>query len=322
MMKVFEFYQKYPNSRLMTLSDFEIIKPIEEEYGAYYASVQEPDLAKRGEMLIGFLQKYPQSTFKEIAEREYTVMLKAALQGKKYEQVEVLAEKWLKIHPDSKETYAFLAEAAMNLKHYDKDAESLEALYAMQPAPSLAREIHSAYQKAENLPKQLEWADKLFKMPEFAADYMLRYDYVSSFLSRKDLPKAAEYAQLALKSVALVDQPDAKTEEQLRQVRRACHHVIASDLMEKGSFAEAIEAFKQAIAAEKYGEGYYKIGQCLENLKQIEEAMLYYAKTALMGGEFADKAKTRLELLYKALHNDTLIGIDKIYNKAKELSGS
>ena len=38
----------------------------------------------------------------------------------------------------------------------------------------------------------------------------------------------------------------------------------------------------------------------------------------LMGGDQSPKAKARLELLYKALHNDTLIGIDKVYRKAKE----
>jgi hypothetical protein len=52
--------------------------------------------------------------------------------------------------------------------------------------------------------------------------------------------------------------------------------------------------------------------------EEIEEAILYYAKAELTGGEYAPKAKARLEKLYKALHNDTLIGIDKIYKRAKE----
>jgi len=37
-----------------------------------------------------------------------------------------------------------------------------------------------------------------------------------------------------------------------------------------------------------------------------------------MDGEYAERAKARLELLYKALHNDTLIGIDKVYTKDNE----
>ncbi len=46
--------------------------------------------------------------------------------------------------------------------------------------------------------------------------------------------------------------------------------------------------------------------------------MLWYAKAELQGGEIAPKAKENLEQLYKALHNNTLIGIEKVYRRAKE----
>ena len=47
--------------------------------------------------------------------------------------------------------------------------------------------------------------------------------------------------------------------------------------------------------------------------------MLYYAMAELKGEENVSEAKSRVEILYKALHNQTLIGIDKIYNKARDL---
>jgi tetratricopeptide (TPR) repeat protein len=156
-------------------------------------------------------------------------------------------------------------------------------------------------------------------MPEFNSDYMLRFEYVKKFSESNNLPKAAEYGQLTLNSVDLAEHKDAQTEEQLRKVRRACYHVIASNLMEKGNFVPAISAFKLAIKAERYGQGYYKIAMCLENQKNVEEALLYYAVAEAMGEEDAPKAKARLEVLYKALHNDTLIGIDKVYKRAKEI---
>jgi len=316
-----EFLQKYPKSMLMEQADYEEIKTVEDEYNAYYAAGKETDFAKRAAMFVEFVQKYPESTLMEQINNGYMEMLKETSQGKKYELLESLAEKWLKIHPKEKEAYAFVAEAAMNLKKYDKCGECLEAIYGIQPFPSLAREIHMCYQKADNLAKQIEWADKLFKMPEFDGDYMLRYDCVMSFYKENNLPKAAEYAQLALKSADLAERPDAAAQEQLRKVRRACYHVIASNLMEKGNYAEAASAFKNAVEAEKYGDGYYKIGLCLDNQKEIEDAIVYYAAAEIMGGEDAPKAKARLEVLYKAIHNDTLIGIDKVYKRAKELTG-
>jgi tetratricopeptide (TPR) repeat protein len=315
---LYAFYQKYPNSLLMESGDFQIIKPLEEEYSAYYAASQEADPEKRATMSIEFLQKYPKSSFKSNVENEYTLMLKKAAQEKKFDLLESLAAKWLKARPNEKETYAFLADAALNLQKFDKGAEYLEALYAIQPSPNLAREIFSTYQKTQNSAKQTEWVEKLFKMPEFEKDYLLRFDSVSRYISKNDFAKAAEFAQLTLKSADLIQQPDAKTQGQLNKVRRACHHIIGSNLMEKGDFAGAIEAFKKALQIEKYGEGFYKIGQCYENLKDIDKALLFYARAALSGGDFADKAKARLELLYKALHNDTLIGVDKVYKKAQE----
>ena len=320
--KLFEFHQKYPKSVLLDPKDLDAIKPLEDEYGEYYAALQETNIEIRAVKLIDFLQKHPESTLNQFIDQEYVTMMKESSQAKKYEQLESLAEKWLKIHPKDKETYAFLAEATLNLQKHEKYAEDLESIYALEPTPKLAREIFQAYQKAQNRPKQIEWAEKIFKMPQFSSDYMLRYDYMMTFLSEKNIARAAEYAQLTLKSADLVEQPDEKTSEQLRKVRRASYHVIATELMEKGNFPGAIAAFKKAILAEKYGEGYYLIGQCYENLKQIDEAMLYYAKASLMGAEYAEKAKARLELLYKALHNETLIGIDKVYTKAKELTDS
>jgi tetratricopeptide (TPR) repeat protein len=315
---LYAFYQKHPNSLLMESEDFQIIRPLEEEYSAYYAASQESDLEKRATMTIELHQKYPGSSFKPNVENDYAIMLRKTAEDKKFDMLESLAAKWLKARPNDKGTYAFLAEAAMNLQKFDKGAEYLEAIYAIQPSPDLAREIFSTYQKTQNSAKQIEWTEKLFKMPEFEKDYLLRFDSVTRFLSGKDFSKAAEYAQLTLKSADLIQQPDAKTQEQLKKVRRACYHIIGSNLMEKGSFAEAIGAFKKALEVEKYGEGYYKIGQCYENLKDIEKAILFYARAELAGGDFADKAKARLELLYKALHNDTLIGIEKVYKKTQE----
>ena len=317
--KLMEFQQKYPKSNLMESADYAEVRIIEDEYNAYDAAAQEPDFQKRADRLIEFQQKYPKSVLAGNVNYDYLKMLKQASQEKKYELIESLGEQWLKVHPNDKETLALIAEATLNLKKYGRCAECLEEIFRMEPTPSLAREIHTTYQKTENLNKQLEWADRLFKMPEFNSDYMLRYDYVKKFSESNNLPKAAEYGQLTLNSVDLAEHKDAQTEGQLRKVRRACYHVIASNLMEKGNFVPAISAFKLAISAERYGQGYYKIAMCLENQKNVEEALLYYAVAETMGEEDAPKAKARLEVLYKALHNDTLIGIDKVYKRAKEI---
>jgi len=315
-----EFYQKYPNSRFLDRDDYELIKPLEDQYNAYYTARQEPDLEKRAEMLIDFLQKYPNTALVQNVDFEYLNMLKESSHGRDLKLVESLAGNWLKIHPDDTvRAYGFVAEAANNLQKFEKSAEYLQKIYQLEPSAKLAREIHASYQKTGNLEKEMEWAEKLFKMPEFGSDYMLRFSYVMKFSEKKNLPKAAEFAQLTLKSADSAGQQDPESEQQLRKVRRACHHVIASNFMAEKKYDEAIAEFKEAIKAEKYGQGYYQIGLCLDNQKAIEEACLYYAAAVLIDEEDAQKAKARLEVLYKSLHNNTLIGIDKVYTKAKDL---
>ena len=188
--------------------------------------------------------------------------------------------------------------------------------------PDLAMEIHATYQRTENLSKQLEWADKLFKMPEFDSDYMLRYEYVMKFSKSNNLSRAAEYGQLTLKSADLVVQEDAQTQEQLRKVRRACYHVIASNQMETGELCcSRLSLSSRQSRRSDTGRATTRSEYAWKIRKMSKRLILYYAAAETMGEEDAPRAKSRLEVLYKALHNDTLIGIDKVYRKAKDMLG-
>jgi len=291
------------------------------EYGAYEAATKEPDLEKRGTLLLQFIEKYPKSALMPHIVAGYDGLLQECSTTKNYNLLEAHAEKWLKLHPNDVRTLAFIAEATNNLQKYERCVECMEEIYKMQPSPTLAKDIYGGYQKTKNLAKQIEWAERLFKMPEFDSDFALRYEFVTRYIGSNNIPKAAEYAQLTLKATDHVKNPDAKTQEQLRAVRRACYHVIGTNLMEKDKYADAIAAYQMALKAERYGEGYYYIAQCQENLEQVDNAIVTYAKAETVGGEspeLAPKAKARLEQLYKALHNNTTIGIDKAYRKAKE----
>ncbi len=292
----------------------------EEEYNAYEAASKEPDFSKRATMLLDFIQKYPKSTLMTYIDYAYNNLLRECSDAKKYDLLEPLAEKWLKVRPNKVETIAYIAKAAENLGHDQKCAECLEEIYGMQPSGTLAYDIFKTYERIKNQAKMTEWAEKIFKMPEFDADYALRYSFVLRYMEGKNLPKAAEYAQLTIKSADLVKDPNAETKESLRKVRRACNHIMGLSLLEKDKFAEAIPYFQKALKAERYGEGYYWIGHCQERQGQdrVEDAILSYAKAELQNDDYSAKSKDRLEQLYKALHNNTTIGIEKVYRKAKE----
>jgi tetratricopeptide (TPR) repeat protein len=290
----------------------------EEEYNAYIAADQEEDAIKKGELLIAFIKEYPESALMTYIDASYKNLLFECSNSGKFKELEILAEQWNKLHPDDLQMIAYIVTAAGQLGHDDKLIEYLLKLYEVQPTAERAKYIAQTYKKIGDNEKYLEWVEKILKYPEYEADFVLRYELVQHYVRQKNYAKAAEYAQMTLKATGLVKQPSSETQASIRAVRNACYHLIGMNQYEAGKYGEAIKSFQQALKAETYGEGYYYIGLCQRNLDLIDDAMVSLAKADLLGGEVAPKAKEYLEKLYKALHNNTLIGIEKIYRKAKE----
>ncbi|MBN1567820.1 MAG: tetratricopeptide repeat protein [Acidobacteria bacterium] len=287
-----------------------------EQYEAWEKAKDEPDVQKSAEMLIQFLEKYPQSELLKHAEGSYVNLMIQCSEKKNFQDLEILAEKWLKLHPADLNAIAFLAAASREIGHNEKWIQSLLEFYKIQPSGGLAIDIARAYNKMGNKAKYIEWTETALKAPEFATDFKTRLDIMQFYAEEKNLSKAADYARDALKSADLVQNPGSETKEQLHKVRKFCHETIGKILLEQEKYDEAIKSFQQALALEKSSESCYFIGYCLRMQKNIDDAMIWYARAEKQGGEYAPKAKENLEQLYKALHNDTLIGIEKIYRKA------
>ena len=290
----------------------------EEEYNAYDAADKESDLLKRGTMLMDFVGKYPKSKLMPYIDAAYRTLMFDCSNGKKYAELEILGEQWLKLHPGDVTAIAYIADAAEKLGHDEKCVQCLHEIYKMQPTAGMAFNIAQTYKKMRNRAKYLEWAETVFKYPEYESDFALRLDLVQIFAESSDFPKAAQYARAALKSSDLVTQPSAELQPQLRAVRRACYDIIGRSLLQQNKFDDAIASFQQALKEEPYGEGYYYIALCQRNQNKIDEALLSYAKAELHGGEVAAKAKTQLEELYRVLHNGNLTGIEKIRTRARK----
>jgi tetratricopeptide (TPR) repeat protein len=290
----------------------------EVEYGAYESAVKEPDFEKRGTMLLAFMDKYPKSALMVYIKSGYETLLRECSQAQKYSLLEPLAEKWLKLNPNSIQTIAYLAEAAQKLGNDLKYAQRLEQIYTADPKGSLAADILHAYSNAKSQAKIDEWTDKVLKIPEFDANFLLRFDFVKKYYESKEYGKAAEWSKLTLKSADLVKEPSNEVKEQMTKVRYVCHLTIGMKDYEDGKFNEAIRSLQLALKTEKHGEPYYYIGMSQWKQEKVEEAILSFARAELQGGDIAGQAKEKVEQLYKALHNNTTVGIEKTYRKAKE----
>ena len=289
-----------------------------EQYEAWDKADKEPDIQKSGTMLIQFLKKYPQSELLKNAESSYNSLLFKCSNEKKSQDLETLAEQWLKLHPGDLSTIAYIATASKELGHDEKWIQNLIEIYKIQPTGNLANEIAQAYKKANNKSKYLEWIQTSLGYPEYESDFKTRFELMQMYVEEKSFSKAIEYAEATLKAADLIKNPSAETRAAIPKVRHACYDVIGRIRMEQDKSAEAIKSFQQALTVEKYSEGYYRIALCLDRQNRVEDAMLWYARAEEQGGDYAAKAKERLEQIYKAMHNNTLIGIEKIYKKAKE----
>ena len=290
-----------------------------EQYEAWEKADKEPDPVKRGSMLAEFLGRYPQSTLLPHAEASYKNALVECNSGQKYQELETLAEQWLRLRPGDLDGLGFVVKAARELGHTEKAIQRLTEYYDMRKTGDLALEIARAYKQANNNVKYREWMQTAIGYPEFATDFRTRLELMQACVEENNLPKAIEYAEAALEATDLVKDPGAETAAAIKKVRRGCYDGIGKIRMEQDRLASAVSAFEEALKVEKYSEGYYLIAVCLHKQNRIDDALLWYARTEQQGGEFAAKAKVRFEEIYRKLHNDTLIGSEKIYRKAKEL---
>jgi tetratricopeptide (TPR) repeat protein len=292
----------------------------EEEYAAWEAADKEPDPVKSGTMLIEFLKKYPETKLMTYAEYSYKRVLSQCNEGKKYQELETLAEQWNKLKPGNKTTLALMATAYDKLGHEEKCIQCMEEIYKMEPQAELAYQIALRYkEKLKNESKYLQWAGIVLKASDYDADFGLRFDLMQLYTKNNDMPKAVEFAKATLKSIELVKNPADDVIKKIPLVRHQAYHVLGVNFYEQKKYDEAIVAFQNALKAEKYADGYYWIGMCQWAQDKVDDAIIMFAKAELEKGDIAPKAKEKVETIFKGRHNGNTTGIDKVYRKAKEM---
>ena len=62
---------------------------------------------------------------------------------------------------------------------------------------------------------------------------------------------------------------------------------------------------------------YYQLAQSYWQQQKVDLAMKNFAKAYLLGGSVSSAAKQHLDNLYKSTHGNSLVGIDRVIDKAK-----
>jgi hypothetical protein len=295
----------------------------EEEWDAYDKAVKEPDTDKRGTALMAFMDKYPKSKLQEHIVGAYQTLLYEHEKNQRYAKLGPLAEQWLKYYPGDLPSIAAVAESARKLNQDQKFIEYGQKWFAAKPTANIAYFLAEAFKRTGDQARYLEWTEKCFSY--YPENFALRMVFVQKYSDEKNFAKAAEYAQLALKSLDIAKKPDTTSEAEWKKVttelRRSNHYLIGIHLYDKDKFAEAIQSMEKALSYDKnFDWAYYYIGRSLWSMGKVEpEALVAFAKAELLKGEAAKQSKEHLEKLYRANHNDTLVGVEKnIYKLARE----
>ncbi|MCL2878195.1 MAG: hypothetical protein FWF13_05390 [Acidobacteria bacterium] len=299
------------------------------EYAAWEAADKEADILKSGTMLIEFMQKDPGSKLAPYAEGSYMRLLNRCVEEKKYQELETLAEQWNAFKPGDENITRMIAVAAKELKHTEKYLQVLEEMYKRTPQLNFAQEIAGLYKEMKNDAKYIEWTETILKAPEEASNFLLHYELFQHYTGKKDTAKAMEYAQSTLKTIDQTKNPSADVAKLLPTIRHELNHNIGVTHYTNKRYDDAITYFMRALRDKKYSNGYYLIARSLWEQKKTMNAMYAFAKAQLLGESaqasaedksIAPKAKEGMEQLYKAMQNNTLVGIDRRYNRARDMS--
>lgn len=303
----------------------------EEEYDAYEKATHEPDLDKRAPALTAFMDKYPKSKLQTYIVAAYQQLLFDCQKNKKYTELGTHAERWLKYFPNDLATNGYIADAAQNLGQDKKFIEYALKVYSAKPDKTLAYALTTTYKRVGDQAKYFEWAENCF--PDFPGDFELRMVFVDKYMKDKNFAKAAEYAHLTLKSLEVAKRSETTSEEVWQKAVTAtkfkCNYIIGLNQYDKKKYAEAMKSMEKCLAIDKkFDWAYYYIGHCQRqiahsqsNWDMMEEAILSFAKAVVLKGEAASQAKEQLETVYKPMHNNTLVGVDKKYAKAAQELG-
>ena len=323
--------------RAFAVQDEAIEQMTDEEYEAYEAEYEiwetadkETDILKSGTMLFEFLQKNPKSLLVPHAESSYMRLLARCIEEKKYQELLTLAEQWNAFRPGNEDIIRMIVLAAGELKHAEKYLWALEELYKHTTQLDIAKRIAGIYkEEMKNDAKYIEWVEIILKGPGEESNFPLLYDLFHIYSNKKDTARMMEYAPLVLKAIDQLQNPSPDIAKVLPDIRNALHHAIGVMHYNEKKYDDAITYFLRALRDKKYSNGYWMIGNILWEQNRILNARLAFAKAQILGESaeaseedkaIAPRAKENMEKLHRALQNNTLIGIDRQYTRAREIS--
>jgi len=291
-----------------------------EEYAAYQAITGETDIAKKSDLITQFFKTYPKSTLKQHVVADFQTALKTLEDGKKWTQLITVGREFLSAVPDDTYTIALVAAAYSETKNYSQFVVFGEAAYKSNPSPNLAYAMAKAYKSLGNTAKFLSWAEiTVSKLPD---NYEMLLELASGYGDLNRTAEAEKYARLCLKAMQAAAKPEQTSEKDWTAYKThalmACYYIIGSTAYQKTDYVNAISNLENSLKYNTRNDmAYYLLGMSYWNTRKLDMAAKNFAKAELLGGNIAPSARQQLENMWKASHQGSLTGLDRVRAVAK-----
>jgi tetratricopeptide (TPR) repeat protein len=315
------------------------------DYARYEEIKKESNTQKRCDLLLAFTKERAISRMLRYAASDYQACIKPEIDKKNWAKVISMEESLLALLPSEQKVKAedipvgvedylkdqlrptvetiqkALLAAYLGSNNLPKAAETGEKVYAMTGDAALVPALADIYLKMQNFDKYLTYGQKILASTPIEKSYGTALQMADVYIKKQQTGKAIELLAKVI-NVYGDKVPPGVPQESWNATKAIYYGAVASESYGKKDYNKAMQLFGKLLqVAPKRDDAYYFIGMCKWQNKDQLGAIESFAKCVVLQKQYAAKAQTYLEQLYKAEHSDSLDGLDEELAKAKSSLG-
>ena len=295
------------------------------EYEAFTKAVNEKDLAKRADGIVGCMKEYPKSELMDYALSSYLQLMTQFRSKGQLRQVADSGVKLLSMQPGNLHALYMTTEAYYQTGKFAQAARYGEKAYVAKSNDGLAFMMANCYLQLKDEGKLVTWAQKACAKMEPKECYPLLAELTRIFASKEQWSKAAGYAQKSIEGFGAAKKPAQTPQKEwndyINKRKAIAYAVLGRQAAERRRWSTASSNYRTAMATSSdpglKAEAYYYIGLGHWKGNRIDPAMKAFARGSVQrGAAHARECRRSLEKLYKSTHNDSLAGIDEYIQRS------
>ena len=271
----------------------------QQEYDLYQKAQAETDGAKQRALCLEFVQTFSESQLDEHISYLYAQHLNTLRNQSQWQRLASAAEKYLSHRPGDKNSAAAATEAYQNLGQPQKLVQFGTRLYNQSPSASTAYLVAKAYQSMNDSANFKKWAERTIRHAPNNVE--MAVELVNATWTAGDLPKAASYAEKALKG--LENSPE---DQQTNKVRGFLYRALGEDAYLLGDNSKALRHFKKSVQYDPMVDfGHFRLGYCYWRGGDVDSAILSFARAVALDGTSKREARKELYNLLRQRYQST-----------------